>query len=166
MNQPSLQPAPTDLTAVLADNVNQHLSCAQRLHGALAEEHQALLSKNVDALVRATATKAAAAERLQELGHGLEQIRRGTGQAQAAPDVESLFERIGTGPEVSHAWQTVLELAAECAEANDANAALLDARQTEVRAALNVVGAGSDRQTYGRSGYSGHGFSPRSLGLA
>ncbi len=146
----------------LKDNLQQHLDCATVLQSTLDEEHRALTANDAETLLRVTQTKAAAAETLRALGDDLIRLRRDGNFA----SVDAMFAAAPEAAELSQQWNEILELATQSHAANRRNAALLDVRQTQVRAALEVIFPTQSAQTYGRTGYSGGPVGTRSFGQA
>ncbi|SFF55375.1 FlgN protein [Fontimonas thermophila] len=157
------QPDPhADLPQRLADNLAAHLDCTRLLHATLAHEREALLANDVEALERLTCTKTAAAERLAELGYALNRLRRQAG----AERIEAWIERADPSGHCACRWRELIALAAQCHDANRANAALLDARSQQIRSALHVVHGSASTPTYARSGSVAAPLGSRPLGLA
>lgn len=147
----------------VTENLEAHHACAQRLATALQEERGALLANDIAALQRVTAAKAAASEQLEVLGITLERLRSNAG----ADSIDALMARSDASGRFRARWTDVIALARDCAAANRDNAALLDARSGQLRAALRMIGGatGAD-QTYGREGGTAPGFAPRTFGSA
>lgn len=145
----------------LRDNLKHHRDCTLRLQATLLDEQQALTANDADALLKATAAKAAAAERLRALATHLDDLCRESG----AESVRQMVKQQGDGAAHSY-WQDLLTLAEDCNTANRRNAALLDARQSQVRAALNILFPAQSPQTYGRAGFSAAPPNSRLLGQA
>ncbi len=146
----------------LADNLAAHLDCSQLLLTTLEHEHHALLANDVGSLEQLTATKAAAAHRLAELGGALNRLRSESG----VRTIEELLARLDSSGASRARWQELIDLAARCSDANRGNAALLDARQSQIRSALRLLGQGAAPSTYGRYGTAGVAHASRALGLA
>lgn len=147
----------------VADALTQQLNGARQLLETLAAEHQALLASDVGTLEQLTASKAGAAQQLEALGATLLRLRSATGSR----DIDELLAGADPSGTTAARWRELIDLAAQCQDANRANAALLEARQTQIRAALRVLSeqAGGNT-TYGRGGSAASGFAPRSLGSA
>ncbi|MFP5307316.1 MAG: flagella synthesis protein FlgN [Gammaproteobacteria bacterium] len=158
-----MKPAdPAALRQRLEDNLASHLDCTRLLACALEDERSALVANDIAALERVTLTKAAASEQLSELGRTLNRLR----EESSAPRIDDLLARCDPSGAAHTRWHEVIDLAAQCAEANRANAALLDARRNRVRQALRLLGSGGTVQTYGASGEDRSAPQPRTLGLA
>jgi flagellar biosynthesis/type III secretory pathway chaperone len=145
----------------LKGNLQQHLDCTAVLQSALDEEHRALTANDAESLLQVTQTKAAAAETLRALGDELIRLQRDS----SCTSIDALLataDAEGLSPQ----WNEILERATQCHRANRRNAALLDVRQTQVRAALELIFPTQVAQTYGRSGHSGGPVGTRSFGLA
>lgn len=157
------QPNPNpSLSQRLDDTLAAHLDCTRLLQSTLASEREALLANDIDALERLTSTKAAAAERLAELGSALNRLRGEAG----AERIDALIERSDPSGRNGQRWRELIALAAQCHDANRANAALLDARSHQIRSALQLLRGSASGQTYARSGSAGPALGSRPLGLA
>ncbi|MEW6169092.1 MAG: flagellar protein FlgN [Pseudomonadota bacterium] len=152
---------PSALRKRLEDNLASHLDCARLLACALDDERSALVANDIAALERVTLTKAAASEQLSELGRALNRLR----EESSAPRIDDLLARCDPSGAAHARWHELMDLAAQCAQVNRANAALLDARRNRVRQALRLLGGGTV-QTYGAAGEDRSAPPPRTLGQA
>lgn len=140
-------------------SVQAQLGCAEALTQLLAQERSALLGNDVAALEALTRDKNRHALELERLGQHVERMRAAAG----VDSVRALLERAGIA---AGAWQRLAELAAACLQANRDNAALLAARQQQIRSALQLLQPGGTPQIYGRGGAASLDFGARSFGLA
>lgn len=141
-------------------NLDAQLACAGTLEALLGRERDALVASDVASLETLTREKDHHADRLRQLGGTLEALRSAAGDA----SVSALLERLGVAAD---RWQRLGELAARCLQANRDNAALLTARQRQIRSALQLLQpAGARQQVYGRAGTSAFDFGTRSFGAA
>lgn len=152
----------TSLRQRIDDNLDAHLDCTRLLLSTLESEHAALLANDVVALERLTATKAAAADRLGELGSTLNRLRSESGLRR----IDELLARCDPSGAAGARWSELIDLAGRCHDANRDNAGLLDARSHQIRSALHLLGRTSGDQTYGRYGSAGNLQGSRPLGLA
>lgn len=116
----------------------------------------------VVALERLTSTKAAAADRLGELGATLNRRQPESGLRH----VDELLTRCDPSGAAGARWTELIALAARCHDANRDNAGLLDARNQQIRSALRLLGRAGADQTYGRYGVANSIQGSRPLGLA
>lgn len=144
------------------DNLDAHLDCTRLLLTTLESERAALLANDVVALERLTSTKAAAADRLGELGATLNRLRSESGLRR----IDDLLAQCDPSGASGARWTELIALAARCHDANRDNAGLLDARNQQIRSALRLLGRASADQTYGRYGAASSIQGSRPLGLA
>lgn len=145
----------------LQTNLRQQLACSRLLLDTLAEENAALLQNDPEPLEAVTARKAAAADQMRELGLQLNRLR--AGQAGSMDRFLALWPE---GAALQQDWQALRDLAAQCQQANQANAALLEARHQQVRQTLRQLRGETPPQTYGRGGYSAMSLGSQRLGAA
>lgn len=136
--------------------------CTRQLLTTLQAEHQALIGNDVAALEQITRSKSEASDRLAALGHQLESLRA---DARAAT-IDALIAAREPSGIAARCWQEIAGLAAQCLQANRDNATLLNAREQQIRSALQLLYPTASAQTYGRGGYAGLQNGSRSLGLA
>jgi flagellar biosynthesis/type III secretory pathway chaperone len=141
-------------------NLSAQLACAENLAALLGRERSALLASDVAALETLTRDKDRHATELGRLGTALESMRAMARQ----PSILSLLQQLGVSDDT---WSRLSELAARCLQANRDNAALLGARQQQIRSALQLLQpAGAQQQVYGRAGAAPIDFGRRSFGAA
>ena len=141
-------------------NLSAQLACAETLATLLGQERAALVASDVTALEALTRDKDRQASLLGRLGSALESMRATSGE----PSVHDLLQRFGVAGD---AWSRLGELAGRCLQANRDNAALLGARQQQIRSALQLLQpGGAQQQVYGRGGGASFDFGTRSFGSA
>ncbi len=141
-------------------NLSAQLACAENLAALLGRERSALLASDVGALEVLTRDKDRHATELGRLGSALESMRAMAHQ----PSIQSLLQHFAASRD---AWSQLSELASRCLQANRDNAALLGARQQQIRSALQLLQpAGAQQQVYGRGGAAAIDFGRRSFGAA
>lgn len=155
-------PEPRDAAFQLHDNLSQHLACSKVLLNTLDEERIALQSNDLSQLERVSVTKASAAEMLRRLGVELTRLR----ERSPAKTMAELCARFPDRPNLARDWSELMSLAAQCQRRNQENAALLDARQQQVRTSLRVLRGDPVPGTYARGGAQAMGLAPRTLGSA
>lgn len=137
-----------NLQDALLRNIEDHISCMQALVQTLAQEHEALLGSDPAVLEQVSASKSHAVLSLQQLSQNLSAIPGIGGGTELERSIQL------AGKAVQQRWQHLLSLAAQCQQANLANGALLDAKQSQIKWALShMLGtAQANTPTYGRGG--------------
>jgi len=131
----------------LRRNIDDHFSGMQSLLQTLAREREALDSKDPAALEQIAAEKNRLVNALQTLSRQLHALPGGRPGA----ELESSIRHGGSA--LQQRWQQLLELTERCQRDNLANGALIDARQAQVKWALDhMLGIGNAAPTYGRAG--------------
>ncbi len=150
--------APQVLGQQLQANLQAQHDCATLLLDVLREEHNALLGSDVERLERITQAKASAAGTLQQLGATMNRLRGGH-------ELEALLARLPTGA-VGALWRGLRQLAGQCQDANQSNALLLAARESQLRQTLRALRPADAPELYGRAGRPGLGLAGRRFGAA
>lgn len=153
-----MMPRQTPLS--LADNLNQHIVCAEALLSLLAEEKAALLNNDLAGLEKICESKSAAAGDLQTLSLSLNRLCG----AQDGAGVERFIRNSGDTAQLQH-WQTLTRLAARCQQSNLENGSLLQLRQNAVRSMMGMLQR-EERPLYGRRGHVPHSSGRRALAQA
>ncbi|QHS11064.1 flagella synthesis protein FlgN [Sinimarinibacterium sp. NLF-5-8] len=148
--------------ATLSDLLQSQLDCTAQLNETLQAEHRALLSNDVSSLEMITRTKAEASDRLAGLGKQIEFLR----QQHGGLKLEALTAQLDGSGVASKIWQQTATLAEQCLKANNDNAALLNAREHQIRSALQLIYPAIGTPTYGRSGHDDLQGGSRSFGSA
>lgn len=132
----------------LTDILDEQIVCSESLIGILESERNALVSSDVEALETVCKTKAAAAQRLFQLG---EQMKIFVAPGLKGAEVEAQLARHPNGSTLVEQWRHLTALATRCSEANRANGAMVEAREVQVRGALAAMQPEAPA-VYGRSG--------------
>jgi flagellar biosynthesis/type III secretory pathway chaperone len=153
----------------VADALRAEISGFEQLCRVLDEEHAALVQADADRLLTLSEEKARVVERLKVLAHDRTRIMHGLSLDPHAPK----FASRSAGPAGSDAkalatlWNALLEVAGKARDCNHANGALLAARMTHNRAALETLNAAARRHSvYGPDGQNVIQPSNRTLGQA
>jgi flagellar biosynthesis/type III secretory pathway chaperone len=147
----------------LAEVVESLIANSQTLVELLAEEHSALLERDVDRLSRVVVAKGAAARGLQALEARLQAV---VGPGGIPPSYENHIARVPNGGTALAArWLELGRLARRASDANRENGVLLDARERQVRGALTALQPEAPT-VYGRGGYGRPSFGGRVHGSA
>ncbi|MES0874116.1 flagellar protein FlgN [Sinimarinibacterium sp. HSW-8] len=152
--QHATAPAPSALCA----RIEALIAGTEALATLLAREREALLGNDVAALETLTRDKHAHAVEIERLSRDIEQQRVAAG----LDGLHALLAASGVEPQ---AGRRLAELAAHCLAANRDNAALLAARQQQIRSALQLLRPGA-LTAYGRGGAQSLSFGSRSFGAA
>lgn len=143
-------PQPGNTNDALRQNIEDHIACTQALVQTLAQEHEALLGNEPAALEQVSARKNQSVSELQQLAQKLSAIPG----ARAGAELERSIRQGGDA--VQRRWQALMGLAAQCQQANLANGALLEAKQSQIKWALgHMLGTAPVARTYGPAGISG-----------
>jgi len=138
-----------EASLTLPEVIDAQIRCATGLIAVLDDEHAALTGRSIEALEAACDAKASAAQQLQRLGDRLQIL---AGPRRSSTEFEAWLARHPGGAALIDAWQRLLALARQLAEANRRNGVLLEVREQQVKSAL-VALAPEPPATYGRSGY-------------
>jgi flagellar biosynthesis/type III secretory pathway chaperone len=125
----------------------EQIRCADAMRAALTREHAALVGGSPEELEAASAAKAQLVEALETLETRRREL---TSSADSQGDPK---------------WQQLRDVIAECKEQNLRNGALLKARATNVRVALNAL-RGSGPDLYSPRGQAPARSDARPLGTA
>jgi flagellar biosynthesis/type III secretory pathway chaperone len=148
--------ATADLRAMLAAG----LDAAGRFEALLAEERQALETRDSAALAALATRKQAAVSELESI-----EARRVRALKQAAiPNDAAGMQRLLASADDQQRWQDYLDLAGRCQQANMTNGAVIRLRHQQIADALAVL-SGDRRETYGPNG-SGRPANSRALAEA
>lgn len=142
-----------DIPAELRKHLEAEIAAAQSLFDTLTAEREALKGTHAAALETAGAAKVAALATFE----ALERARRLLGRSQGlASDGRATFERwleaLDRQSTLLTSWRRLLELTAQCRDANQTNGLIVGHRQIQVRQLLGLVRGSSGAQTYGPSG--------------
>lgn len=146
------------LSQQLHDNLQAQHDCATELLSVLKDEHSALLAADVAKLEHVTRIKADAAGRLAQLGSTLNRLR-------GKQNLDTLLAGLPVSAP-SRLWQQLRGLAGDCQRANQDNAVLLAARESQLRQTLRALRPADTPEIYGRGGRSGLGLAARRFGAA
>lgn len=132
--------------------VEESAALAQ-LEQLLGSEHQALQDNDVEALERSGEARQGCVNQLLQV----EEERRGLCRALNLPTdahgLDRLLQWCDPDQQVRRHWQACASLAARCRTLNERNGALVTARLTRVRAALDTLtGHSAQTRTYGPQG--------------
>jgi flagellar biosynthesis/type III secretory pathway chaperone len=147
----------------LAEVVEALIAHTSALIEQLAEEHAALLERDTERLSRVVQAKGAAARGLQALEARLQAV---VGPGGIPPSYETHIARVPNGgTSLAARWLELGRLARLASDANRENGVLLDARERQVRGALNALQPDAPT-VYGRGGYGRPSFGGRVHGSA
>jgi flagellar biosynthesis/type III secretory pathway chaperone len=154
--QLKMNPHSTISQGDLSEVIEQHIACTQALTDMLQRERLALIGNDLPALERVSAEKTLTVAQLQQLSSQLEACN----DPSSGMSLENRITQAGSA--LRRRWQELLTLASHCQQANLANGALLDQRQSQVRWTLGqMLGDPGSPRTYGRTGISLQGISRR-----
>lgn len=135
--------------------LDEQISAAESMLGALDRENQALVDGDSDELNEAGADKA----RLVETLESLERERRDFGA------LDELSRSAARDDSASERWQKLLTVIEECGRRNRQNGSLVKARHNQILGALNIL-RGSGPQLYDASGLKPSSNDAHPLGSA
>jgi flagellar biosynthesis protein FlgN len=134
----------------LEELLDRELGVAQTLAGILEQERAALVGEASHAVATLASKKAALLEQLEKLESERKSLGAAAGAAQER-DATSTGRLPSLSAAAGRRWQSLMGLVATCRDANEANGLIVNLRQGQVRALLDIVRS-SPAVTYGPQG--------------
>lgn len=162
-----MKPNPDNCRQDLERLLQQETSAIEKLSLSLQAEHDAIVSRDTDALELAVGEKQLAVNLMIQLEQKRGTLLESAGYP-ASPDGMLQFLQWCNGQErLSAAWQQLMSLAGECREKNRRNHQQAEITNRYIHHALCVLrGEDTERNTYGPDGDTGEQHNSRSLDRA
>ena len=162
-----MKPTPEYCRQELARLLQQETSAIQKLSVSLQAEHDAIISRNADALELAVGEKQQPVNLLTKLEQERGALLESAGYRASPDGMQDFMQWCDSQERLSAAWQQLLSLASECREQNRRNHQQAEISNRYIHHALCVLrGEDPERNTYGPDGDAGEQHNSRSLDRA
>ena len=126
-----------------------------QLQTLLAQEHDLLVSNDIEGLEQAGAARQRCVASLVQIEMERRSLCRALGRPEDPQGIESLLAWCDAGGTMKNRWNECAQLAAVCREQNDRNGMLVNARLKRIETMLRSFGGSHEPRLY-----SSHGATP------
>ena len=128
-------------------------TCLKQLLKTLKQEHEVLISGDVDALLKTTENKQQLLHKLECHMDSVNGFVRKEGLGVDIAALQEVIEKLPANNPLQKQWLTLQQLSKECQDQNEINGGIVTLNQRHTREALNILkGNQSTGDTYGKQG--------------